>query len=165
MQGKGDKCNMTETNYSSSLAMIGKPKGMGGRGRKSNSSVTEQRAKAQRAKLDAQAEARQMQKEQEVTARTTPSKKVARQELQAKRRTIEALIESYIQDHIGGNHSNKTIEWHRTALSLLQHFLKEELDITHIDQVESDDISAWFAHMRMSPGANGKVRCERTIYT
>jgi site-specific recombinase XerD len=78
---------------------------------------------------------------------------------------IETLIEAYIQDHIGGNHSEKTLEWHRTALGLMQGFLEEELDITQIDEVEADDISAWFAHMRSTPGANGKVRSERTIQT
>ena len=41
-------------------------------------------------------------------------------------------------------------------------FLKEELDITQIDEVEADNISAWFAHMRATPGAKGKVRSERT---
>jgi len=35
------------------------------------------------------------------------------------------LIEAYIQDHIGGNRSNKTVEWHRTALGLLRSFLRQ----------------------------------------
>lgn len=93
------------------------------------------------------------------------NKNMARQEREAKRRMIETLIEAYIQDHIGGNHSTKTIEWHRTALGLMQLFLKEEMDITQIDAVEADDISAWFAQMRIAPGARGKLRSERTIQT
>jgi len=141
------------------------PKQAGGRSRKKGSPVTEERAKAQRAKLDAQAEARQKEEEQEATARTAQNKKTARQEIQAKRRMIETLIEAYIQDHIGGNHSAKTLEWHQTALGLLRLFLQEESDILLIDDVESDDISAWFAHMRTSPGARGKIRSERTIQT
>src|SRR5579859_4059043 len=44
-------------------------------------------------------------------------------------------------------------------------FLEEDLGITQIDDVEADDISAWFAHMRITPGATGKVRSERTIQT
>ena len=40
----------------------------GGRGRQKGSPVTEERAKAQRAKLDTQAEARQVQEEQEAAA-------------------------------------------------------------------------------------------------
>jgi site-specific recombinase XerD len=37
--------------------------------------------------------------------------------------------------------------------------------ITQVDAVEADDISAWFAHLRTTPGARGKVRSERTIQT
>jgi integrase/recombinase XerD len=140
-------------------------KGAGGRGRKKGSPVTEARAKAQRAKLDAQAQARQAEEEKEVATRKTQSKKAGRQDLQARRRVLETLIEAYIQDHIGGNHSEKTLEWHRTALGLMRVFLEEQLHITQIDDVEADDISAWFAHMRTAPGANGKVRSERTIQT
>jgi site-specific recombinase XerD len=140
------------------------PKQAGGRSRKNGSPVTEARAKAQRAKLDVQAEVRQ-EEEKQAAARQTQHKKAARQEMQAKRRVIETLIEAYIQDHIGGNHSEKTLEWHRTALGLMRGFLEEELDIAQIDDVEADDISAWFAHMRTTPGARGKVRSERTIQT
>src|SRR6185312_9158008 len=132
-------------------------------GRK-GSSVTESRAKAQRAKLDAQAQARQTQQEQLRATETTQQKKTARQELQARRRTLEALIEAYLQDHIGGNRSDKTVEWHRISLGLLRSFL-EELDIVQIDDVEAEDISAWFTHLRSAPGMRGKVRCERTIQT
>ena len=61
--------------------------------------------------------------------------------------------------------SEKTIEWLGTALGLMRHFLEEELDITQIDDVDADDISAWFAHLRSTPAARGKVRSERTIQT
>jgi len=44
-------------------------------------------------------------------------------------------------------------------------FFKEELDITQIEEVEVDDISAWFAHLRSTPAARGKVRSERTVQT
>ncbi len=162
MQTKGVKEIMKETNHNLYAANVGKPKGLGRRGGKRGSPVTEERAKAQRARLDAQAEARHVQEE---AVRKTQEKKVARQDLQARRRAIETLIEAYIQDHIGGNHSEKTLEWHRTALGLIRLFLAEELDITQIDDIEADDISAWFAHMRMTPGARGKVRSERTIQT
>ncbi len=153
------------TNNTFSVANAQKSKSAGRRASKKGSLVTEERAKAQRAKLDAQVEVRQQQEEQEATASPTQNKNMARQEREAKRRMIEALMEAYIQDHIGGNHSDKTIEWHRTALGLMQLFLKEELDLTQIDTVEADDLSAWFAHLRTTPGARGKVRSERTIQT
>jgi integrase/recombinase XerD len=142
-----------------------KAKNAGRHAQKKGSRITEERAKAQRAKLDTQAEARHIQEEQETVVHSTQNKKAVRQEIQAKRRMIETLIDAYIQDHIGGNHSEKTLEWHQTALGLLHLFLKETLDITQADEIEPDDISAWFAHLRSTPGAHGKVRSERTIQT
>jgi site-specific recombinase XerD len=152
-------------NNGPSAANAEQSKRTGRRTAKKGSRVPQARAQAQRAKLDAQAEVQHVQKEQEAVVHTPLNKKTVRQEVQAKRRVIETLIEAYIQDHIGGNHSEKTLEWHRTALGLMHLFLKEELDITHIDDVEAGDISAWFAHMRATPGAKGKVRSDRTIQT
>src|SRR5260370_37259931 len=156
---------MKQTNNGSYGTNGGKPKMPAGRASKRGPRVTEERAKAQRAKLDTQAEVRHLQDEKETAARQTQNKKKTRQDLQAKRRLIETQIEAYIQDHIGGNHSEKTLEWHRTALGLMRLFLQEELDITQIDDVEAEDISAWFAHMRKTPGGHGKIRSERTIQT
>ena len=157
---------LKETNNNTTLAVHAqKAKDAGRRTQKKGSRVTEERAKAQRAKLEKEAEVRQGQEEQEVATQITPNKKTGRQEAQARRRVIETLIEAYIQDHIGGNHSEKTLEWHRTALGLMQLFFKEELAIAQIDEVEADDISAWFAHLRTTPGARGKVRSERTVQT
>ena len=151
------------TNTTSAGVRAEKAKIAGKRAQKKGSRVTEERAKSQRSKLNTQAEARHAQEEQEAVTQKTQSKKAGWQEGQGKRRVIESLIEAYIQDHIGGNHSDKTVEWHQTALGLMQLFFQETLDITEIDAVESEDISAWFAHMRVSPGARGKVRSERTI--
>ncbi len=153
------------TNNGSPLAHAVRSKGTDRRTHHKGSRVTQERAKAQRAKLDVQAESRHLQEEQEAVVQTTQHKKTGRQEVQAKRRLIEMLIEAYLQDHIGGNHSEKTLEWHRTALGLMLLFFKEELDMTQIDEVEADDISAWFAHLRSTPGARGKARSERTVQT
>ena len=153
------------TNNGLSVANAEQSKGAGRRTHKKGSRVTQARAKAQRAKLDKEADARQQPEGEHTASQTTQNKRAIRQDLQAKRRVIETLIEAYIQDHIGGNSSEKTLEWHRTALGLLRHFLEEELDITLIDEVEADDISAWFAHLRSTPAARGKVRSERTIQT
>jgi integrase/recombinase XerD len=141
------------------------PKKTAGRSRKKGSPVTEQRAKAQRAKLDAMAKTRQATAAQEQTVQNAQKKKPSRQEREARRHTIAALIEAYIGDHIGGNSSDNTVEWHRISLGLLRVFLEEQMEITEIDEVEADDISAWFAHLRSTPGTRGKVRSERTIQT
>jgi site-specific recombinase XerD len=153
------------TNTTTSIVQAEKAKHGSRRVQKKGSRVTEERAKAQRAKRDKEAEVRQAQEEQDVAPQNTQAKKTGRQDREAKRRVIETLIEAYIQDHIGGNHSEKTLEWHRTALGLMHLFLKEELDMTQIDAIEPDDISAWFAYLRVTPGARGKIRSERTIQT
>ena len=113
------------TNNGLHAANGGKPNGSGKPTSKKGSRVTEARAQAQRAKLDTQAEARQQPEAEQTVIQATQNKRPTRQEVQAKRRVIETLIEAYIQDHIGGNHSEKTIEWHRTALGLMRLFFEE----------------------------------------
>jgi hypothetical protein len=129
--------------------------------------VTEARAAAQRAKLDAQAETRRL------AAQQTPKQKHARRKREpsdplAKRRaatTLVRAIEDYLNDHEGGNHSLKTLQWHQTSLGLLRRFLQEEREITLVGEVDAPDISAWFAHLRKTPGSHGKPRTERTVQT
>jgi len=125
--------------------------------------VTEARARAQRAKLNAQAQVRQQQ-----AASAPANPKASQASLQAKRRattTLTHAIDDYLQDHEGGNHSKKTLEWHRTALGLFQRYLEEERTITLVGEIDAPDISAWFAHLRTAPGKHGKPRAERTIQT
>ncbi|HEU5376342.1 MAG TPA: tyrosine-type recombinase/integrase [Ktedonobacteraceae bacterium] len=61
--------------------------------------------------------------------------------------------------------SHQTIQWHRTALTLLSRFLAEERGITLVAEVDAPDLSAWFAHLRKTPGSRGKARGERTVQT
>ena len=131
----------------------------------------EARATAQRAKLDARTDTRAQQQDREAAPPPSTQKSMGKQDqrrLIANRRastTIASAIEDYLQDHAGGTHSAKTLEWHRTALSLLRTYLQEERYITLIGEVDAPDISAWFASMRTSPSTRGKVRSERTIQT
>ena len=130
--------------------------------------VTDARAAAQRAKLDAQAEEKRTTAEQETTQPKKPNAKKDQRQLLATRRantTIERAIEDYLSDHEGGNHSKKTLEWHHTALGLLQDFLLKERDITLVGEIDAPDINAWFVYMRKTPGGHGKTRSERTIQT
>ena len=82
--------------------------------------VAGNRAGAQREKLDAEADARAHEPKQESRERSSkPNGKHEQRRLLANRRantTIAHAIEDYLQDHSGGNHSDKTIEWHSTAL-------------------------------------------------
>src|SRR5262249_35746968 len=61
--------------------------------------------------------------------------------------------------------SEKTLEWHATALGLLRTYLQEERNLTLVSQVEAKDISAWFAYLRKTPGSRGRPRVERTVQT
>ncbi len=129
--------------------------------------VTEARAAAQRAKLDAQDEARRQASEKTSTTQQAQNK-LQQKHLLAKRRaraTIGHAIADYLLDHEGGNHSDKTLQWHRTSLGLLQSFLQEERGIILVGEVDAPDINAWFAYMRKTPTSRGKVRSERTIQT
>ncbi len=128
--------------------------------------VAEKRATAQRTKLDAQAQARVHQAAEAATGK--PKGRHDQQRPQASRRastTIARAVDDYLQDHAGGNHSDKTLEWHRTALGLMLTYLEQERDISLVGEVDAPDISAWFAHLRTSPGGHGKPRSERTIQT
>ncbi len=128
--------------------------------------VTQARAKAQRERLDQEAHVRHQQKtihdQEEREEETKP------QALQARRRakmTVERAIGDYLDDHIGGNHSDKTLEWHRTALGLLQKYLENGREITLVGEIDAPDITAWFTYLRKTPGARGKMRSERTVQT
>ena len=129
--------------------------------------VTAARATAQRAKLDARDKVRPRQASQ---ARPSPSsassaRKPSVPPTRRARISIELAILDYVQDHEGGNHSPKTIQWHQTALGLFQQFLAAERGITLVAEIDSSDVSAWFAHLRTTPAAHGKIRSARTIQT
>jgi integrase/recombinase XerD len=79
--------------------------------------------------------------------------------------TLTQAIEDYLLDHEGGNHSPKTLEWHRTALGLLQTYLEQERGIPLVVEIDAPDLNAWLAYLRKSPGGHGKRRSERTIQT
>lgn len=125
--------------------------------------VTNARANAQRTKLDLEREER----EQMTPALPASPKKAARSTTSSKRQgmSITGAIETYIQDHIGGNHSPKTLEWHRTALGFFATFLEQEEALTSVRAIDATHITAWFASLRTTPGARGKMRSERTIQT
>jgi site-specific recombinase XerD len=129
--------------------------------------VTEARAAAQRGKLDAQAQ-RRVAEEKTATRAKAATGKDKQAALLSKRRastTVERAIADYLLDHEGGNSSQKTLQWHQTALGLLCRFLQEERGITLVGEVDAADINAWFAAMRKTPSSRGKVRAERTIQT
>ncbi len=137
------------------------------RAQKATNHITDARATAQRAKLDAQTEATT----QEIVSSASPTKpkrKKEPQHLLSNRRTtmsFERAIGDYLLDHEGGNRSKKTIEWHRTALGFLREFLAQERQMTLVGEINAPDLTAWFVQLRKAPGAHGKLRSERTVQT
>ena len=128
--------------------------------------MTQARAKAQRARRDQEEQGRQQQEVMHEQERK--EEETIPQTLQARRRanrTVERAIDAYLDDHIGGNHSDKTLEWHRTALGLFQAYLEKGREITLVGEIDAPDITAWFTHLRKTPGARGKMRSERTVQT
>jgi integrase/recombinase XerD len=151
-------------NPSSFFPDSGKPAGQR-RHRSQGTNVTQARAKAQRAKVDHQDQQLQQEaasastgQEQAIPAQTRPSRRQTN-------KTVERAIAAYLDDHLGGNHSDKTLEWHRTALGLLQTYLQEERTITLVTEIDAPDITAWFTYLRKTPGGRGKMRSERTVQT
>jgi len=126
--------------------------------------VTEARSRSQRAKLDTQANERMSQ----AASSGASHEQTEHSSAQARRRaatTLARKIDDYPQDHEGGNSSRKTLEWHHTALGLLQTFLEKERGITLVAEVDASDISAWFVYLRKASGKHGRPRAERTIQT
>ena len=124
--------------------------------------ITAARAQAQRTKLDAQAQARKTrpQSTKKKSRHTNPI-----QGGTGASTTIADAIDAHLQDHEGGNHSQKTLEWHTTALGLLRCYLEEEQEITQVEEVDAAEINGWFAYLRTQPGQRGRPRAERTIQT
>lgn len=124
--------------------------------------VTEARSQAQRHKLDQERTQRLAQEVQEdVPPPSLP--RVPRKSSQDT--TVIRALEAYIQDQIGGNRSKKTLEWHRTALGLFTTYLTEHEAVTLVSELDALHITGWFARLRTTFGAHGKIRSERTIQT
>ena len=137
------------------------------RSRKATNQTTDARATAQRAKLDAQRET-SPQETANFASGGKPKRKKEQHHFLSNRRanmSIERAIADYLLDHEGGNRSKKTIEWHSTALGLLREFLAQHRQITLVGEIDAPDLTAWFVHLRKTPGAHGKLRSERTVQT
>jgi integrase/recombinase XerD len=137
-----------------------------GRSQRHTTRVTQARAKAQRTRLDrAEQERQQRQALRKEEAHEQKGISLAGGARRQARVTMDRAIGDYLDDHVGGNHSEKTLEWHHVALGLLQTFLEHERAITLVSEIDAPDLAAWFTHLRKVPGARGKLRTERTVQT
>src|SRR5579859_1292491 len=92
---------------------------------KPSAKVTEARAIAQRGKLDAQVLARRQQDASKNSMPKPSRGRKGQEDPLSKRRsatTVERAVADFLDDQEGGNHSAKTLEWHRTALGLFSRF-------------------------------------------
>ncbi|RAQ95953.1 tyrosine-type recombinase/integrase [Thermogemmatispora tikiterensis] len=128
-----------------------------------SSRLTEQRAIAQRAEQDRRKASERKRDRREQTVAEQATRPIERSARRQRGYLIEDLIEAYLQDQAGGNRSPKTIAWHRISLKLLRVFLREQQGIETIEAVEAADLSAWFLHLRTTPGKYGKQRTARTV--
>jgi integrase/recombinase XerD len=123
-------------------------------------------ARSQRAKRDtSRRSGEQPAEQQEQPARSLKKEQQEGKANHGTKMTFSHALASYLDDHRGGNHSHKTLEWHETALGLLQRYLEQERNITLVPDIDASDISSWFTHLRQTPGARGKRRSERTVQT
>jgi hypothetical protein len=106
--------------------------------------VTDARAAAQRAKIEAEREAGFADLAQPVSV---SPKKTARPAPERSRQgmSLAGAIDAFIQDHIGGNHSPKTLEWHQTSLGLFASFLQQEGPLRSVRDIEPTHITGWLA--------------------
>lgn len=128
----------------------------------SRARVTEQRAVAQRQKIERQRaqRAEQIEQKSHQPAMQKPAPKAG-----AQMTPMSRALDAYIQDHVGGNRSKKTIEWHQTALGLFSTYLAEQEQILLVTDIDALHITGWFAYLRTTVGGHGKIRSERTIQT
>jgi site-specific recombinase XerD len=80
-------------------------------------------------------------------------------------KTIEQVIEAYLQDHRKANHRPKTLECYQNALSQFQQYLLIERQLLQVAHLTKRDIQGWPEFLRQIPGATGKQRSAITVET
>ncbi|MBO0783758.1 MAG: tyrosine-type recombinase/integrase, partial [Ktedonobacteraceae bacterium] len=79
--------------------------------------------------------------------------------------TIEGAIQAYLQEQMAGGRSRKTMEWHRTALSLFQQYLVHERHFSLPRQITETELRAWLTWLGSKPTTRGTQRGATTIAT
>lgn len=79
--------------------------------------------------------------------------------------TITHAIESYLQEQKANGRSAKTMEWHQTALGLLERYVVHERHLSWLWQITAAEIYRWIAFLQCMSSANGAVRSSSTVAT
>jgi site-specific recombinase XerD len=78
---------------------------------------------------------------------------------------VERAIQLYLQELMVNERSSKTMEWHRTALGLLQEYLVQKHSLFPVSQLTRREVGGWMAFLRSEPSATGTRRAVSTLRT
>ncbi len=78
-------------------------------------------------------------------------------------RTIEQAIQDYLEDQRSHHRRPKTLEWHKIALSLFQHYLLTEHQCILLRQITEAEVAGWLAALPQMPTATGTLRSPNTV--
>jgi site-specific recombinase XerD len=79
--------------------------------------------------------------------------------------TIERAIQVYLQEQMDRGYRRKTLEWHQTALQLLQHYLVKQRHLGFLRQLTESEVRRWLAFLRTPSSDTGILRKASTIAT
>ena len=79
--------------------------------------------------------------------------------------SIEQAIGSYLQEQRANGRSVKTLEWHQTALSLLQQYLVDERHLYLLCQITEAEVRGWVAFLGSTSPSKDTTRSAGTIAT
>ncbi len=79
--------------------------------------------------------------------------------------TIEEAIQAYLQEQMDAGRRRKTLEWHQTALGLLQQYLVDERHLGFLNQITEGEVRGWVAFLRTTSSVTGTPRRASTIAT
>jgi len=71
----------------------------------------------------------------------------------------------YLQEHTAAGRSPKTLEWHQTALGLLQQYLVSERHLSLLCQITETEVRGWIAHLGTTPSTKDTTRSVTIIAT
>ncbi len=85
--------------------------------------------------------------------------------LQIRLLTIEGAIQAYLQEQQEAGRSRKTLEWHRTALTVFEQYLRSERELHLVPQITVEEVAGWMECLRRLPTSTGIPREASTIET
>jgi site-specific recombinase XerD len=79
--------------------------------------------------------------------------------------TIERATQAYLQEQMDRGSRRKTLEWHETALRVLQQYLVNRRHLRFLSQLTESEVRGWLASLRTPSSLTGIPRKASTIAT